>query len=247
MKIALCLTGLIGCEDGIKSYLGQSSKKVLTTAFNHTKKHILHNNDVDVFIHSWELSSQEDILNLYKPKSYKFEKQIVFKDIGNLPQGNPRVQAHFSKWYSIMEAMKLKESYEVENKFTYDFVIQTRFDLLWLQDINFSNFDTNTFHIPHVIKNGQPWGWPTGWCNNEIGDLFFFSNSKNMDNFSQLYKHINRYLSEGCPVWNDISNHMLSLYHLKKLKLIPDFTKVALNHGKDFELHRWYHNPHTKP
>jgi hypothetical protein len=246
MKIALCLTGLIGSSSD-KSYLSnKNSNTVLATAFHKTKKHIFENNDVDVFIHSWELDSREDILNLYKPKSHKFEKQIVFKDIGKLPQNNPRVQAHFSKWYSIMEVMKLKQSYEVENKFTYDLVIQTRFDLLWLTDINFTQFDTNAFYIPHTMKKGKSWGWPTGWANNEVGDFFFLSNSKNMDNFSQLYKYINSYLSEGCPTWNHISNHMLALYHLKKIKLLPNNTKVALNHGTNFELYRWKFNPQLK-
>ena len=65
------------------------------------------------------------------------------------------------------------------------------------------------------------WGYP----HNRDGLLgtWFFSNSETMDKFGELYDNLNTYTEDGnCP--NDrsdrISNHQLSLYHLKQIGLL---------------------------
>lgn len=245
MKTAICLTGLIGNLEG-KSYdMGNGTQKVLDICYQKIKKHLLDKNNVDIFLHSWETNYERELIEKYNPKLHIIEKQIYFSksDIGKLPENNKRVQAHFSKWYSIKKAMELKQEYEKQNNFKYDFVLQSRFDLVWLVDVLFDNFDKNKFYIPKTSKGGHPWGWPNGWCNNEIGDLFFFSSSENMDKFSKLYDNINQYLDEGCPVWNHISNHMLAKYHLRKLNLLPNDTELVFDDGIntiDFQLCRSY-------
>ena len=65
-----------------------------------------------------------------------------------------------------------------------------------------------------------------------------------MDKFCTLYDHINSYIHEGCPIWKGISSHMLVKYHLQKLNLLPNNTKVlyddmSSNLG-DFLLYRTY-------
>ena len=49
MKVALCLTGLIGSLQGKSWNKSGGTQKVLDTCFTHNKKHILDKNDVDVF------------------------------------------------------------------------------------------------------------------------------------------------------------------------------------------------------
>ncbi len=242
MKIALCLTGLIGNLKGKSYNKGEGTQKVLDICSEKTKKHILDKNDVDIFLHSWETDYENQLIEKYNPKGCIIEKQIKFKP-GIDVQSNARTQAHYSKWYSIKKAIELKKAYEQQNKFTYDFVLQARFDLVWLVDILFEKFDKDKFYIPKMSQGGVPWGWPNKLAKKEIGDFFFFSNSENMDRFAELYDNINPYIKGGCPTWAGISNHMLAKYHLSKLGLLPDNIELAGDDGIDnidFQLCRSY-------
>lgn len=124
MKIALCLHGMFD------SLTDPNSKGL--DGFNHIKNRIFNKGDVDVYIHSWSMDCKDEILNLYQPKKYIFEKQKDFSDIINsrnlnLLNGWPRspfsVLSHF---YSISECFKLLYK---NNEFEYDIVIKARFDL----------------------------------------------------------------------------------------------------------------------
>ena len=82
MKIALCLHGLVGSTNSL-SYMRDESdtdgKKVCADlSFKDWKRCILDVNDVDVFFHTWDLELEEHLVNLYKPKKYELEKQIIF-------------------------------------------------------------------------------------------------------------------------------------------------------------------------
>jgi hypothetical protein len=50
--------------------------------YNSIKKHIIDSNpeyDFDVFIHCWELVLEKDMVELYKPKLYKFEDNLLWR------------------------------------------------------------------------------------------------------------------------------------------------------------------------
>lgn len=239
MKVALCLTGLIGSLQGKSWNKSGGTQTVLDTCFTHNKKHILDKNDVDVFFHTWDVDYKNQLIDKYKPKRYQAQKQKVFDEI--IPPNSVRVQAHYSKWYSIKECVKMKQNYELQKGFTYDFVLQSRFDLVWTTDVIFSNFDTDKFYIPRTSKYGKPWGWPHKINNHEIGDLFYFSNSHNMNKFSELYYSINPYLLNGCPTFEGISNHMLAKWHLNELGLLENNVELAFDDMKgDFVIVRKY-------
>lgn len=238
MKIALVLTGLVGSLKG-KSYDKKGGEDtVLETCHEKNNEHLLSKNDVDVFFHTWDTHHEKKLVQKYQPKGYEVEDQKIFTNI--IPPSTNRVQAHYSKWYSIKKAMRLKRDHESLYNFKYDFVIQARFDLVWKTDVIFSNFDVDKFYIPGTSKGGLPWGWPHEINNNEVGDLFFFSNSENMDKFAELYDNINPYLLAGCPTFQGISNHMLAKWHLKELKLLPHKTETALDDKTDFVICREY-------
>ena len=238
MRVALCLTGLVGSSSGKSWDKKGGTDEVLETCAKYFNKHMLSKNDVDVFFHTWEIELENQLVEKYNPKLYITEVQKIFTDI--IPSNTPRVQAHYSKWYSIREAIKLKKDYELENNFEYDFVIQSRFDVVWTTDVVFENFDNSKFYIPRLTKGGANWGWPYYYSYNEISDLWFFSNSKNMNEFSKLYNNINRYLVEGCPTFQGISNHMLAKWHLTELGLLPDNTELAFSDLTDFQVCRSY-------
>ena len=115
MKVALCLTGLVGSKSGKSWDKGGGTDEVLETCAKYFNKHMLSKNDVDVFFHTWEIELENQLVEKYNPKLYITEVQKIFTDI--IPSNTPRVQAHYSKWYSIREAIKLKKDYELEKDY----------------------------------------------------------------------------------------------------------------------------------
>jgi hypothetical protein len=198
------------------SYKDESSL-VLKYVSKFFRKYIIDNNDVDIFIFSWETDKEKEFENLLNPKKMKLVPQINFEPPEHLEGKNPkRVLAHYSRWYGFKEVMKLKSEYEKEFGFKYDLVVNGRFDLCFNRAINFNNLDTTKFHIPELP--GSHYGWPNS---NEILDHLFGSNSETMDKYSNLFDKLDEYTSPGqCPQWNTISNHFLMVWHLEKLGLL---------------------------
>lgn len=246
MKIALCLYGTIGGTSGKAGEKNGSQLDVFQHAFPHYKKFILDNNEVDVFIHSWDTEIKDTVVENYKPKLSVFQSQKTF-DIPNTIENTQRVQNHFSRWYSCKKCLKLKKSYEVDNNIRYDFVMLTRQDIAWQREINFSEYDVNSFYVANWYQHhtGQPMGYPNGEYNMSLQDMWFFSNSDNMDEISNLYDNIPQFCSENPELtkYRGISNHRLLYYKLKKMGIIPDKLKFTMNYHtleySDTPLVRW--------
>ena len=81
MKIALCLAGRTG---GIEID-GKSSNQKLNPilSYNLYKKNILSipDNDVDIYMHSWNKEDENRLVNLYSPIKYLFEDPISNNNI----------------------------------------------------------------------------------------------------------------------------------------------------------------------
>ena len=166
MRYALCLHGLLGSLDG-KSGASDSSLDVLDLSYNHLEKYILSRNDIDIFIHSWDIGYENEIKQKFKPKRSKIEIQKRF-------EGERRVQNHYSRWYSFMESVKLKTKHENENNFKYDGVMVSRFDVAWLKYIEFSNYDMDYFYVSQWYRGDK-----IRKDENKIKDIWFLSSSKN--------------------------------------------------------------------
>jgi len=229
MKIALCFSGLIGGMKGKSQHMMEGSEESLKISSEHIKKHIIDKNNVDVFIHSWEVELKDLLIRTYEPKKSKFEQQIIFDIPSHLPN-NLRAQSHYSRWYGNKEVISLKNQWEIENSFLYDVVMVLRFDTVWYTDIIFSDFDMNYFYLAKLfLKGGQEYGWPN--ANPEVIDHFIFSNSINMNIFyGTIYNKLNEYTrSDQCPTWNYISHHFLIVWHFRKLGLL-DLIKFPFIH-----------------
>ncbi len=223
MKVAVLMHGLVGNTDKY------GTGKIIDPSISHGyfKERILDVNDhVDVFAHSWSLEYENQIDNLYSPKKSIFEKQIVFDfeyivgdpngpggEINKWADGkfrgldNLRFHSMFSKFYSGKMANELKRQYEIENGFRYDMVMLTRYDLAYLVDFDFSKFKKDKFYaIPPISHHG-------------INDLWFISNSENMDNFCQIYDWITHI--EHFP-HKFTHNHWLSRYYLEQTGMIKN-------------------------
>jgi hypothetical protein len=191
MKTALCLSGQT-------RFVKQCYDEILYP-------YILKGNNIDVFIHTWDIDKSQinkhfinsgghmmgsaitenqiqETLDLYNPVSYKVESQIQFElnKFSERTLSNIRSDYLYSMFYSIYQSNKLKIEYEEKNNFKYDWVIRSRFDVKINERIDFHRSYSGVINVP------------SGCFNSEKGytDCFAFSNSKNMDVYSNTYNHI---------------------------------------------------------
>lgn len=192
MKIALCLHGYFNSQRD-KNSLGDDG-------FHHIKKHILNNNNVDIYIHSWDIENEEKIISLYRYfiKNIKLQNQIDFKPLYyqnklNLLPSRDGVTPFwnvFSQFYSIQKSFELM----IESKINYDIIIKARFDLGRInrntsgsgfsenphavQCINFNkNLNMNLLHMAYwqYLETEGP------------ADMWFYSNKENMSYFAKIF------------------------------------------------------------
>lgn len=184
--------------------------------YEELKKWFLDKYDCDVFIHTWyDISNPlsgghsfaqtkqynfveedyENILKLYKPKNYNFQRPITFDNTGVTNKFGFKLNSILSAFYSIQSSYQLIE--EVEEY--YDYVIRTRFDLqftdyispecVFLDDISKLNPNELNFFS---YENNDPSVRP---C--EIDDLFGISSMKIMKTYSETFSWILYYLYLG--------------------------------------------------
>lgn len=224
MKVAYLMNGVIGGLSG-KNYEGYDDISIQKQIIQYTSRthHMLiqDNVEIDYFIFSWEPDLHDTYINVYQPKKIKSQSQIKFdmpdhyKDVAD----NPRVQAHYSRWYGAKEVLNLLLEYIRETNTTYDLVINTRLDLCYQQSINLKTYDNAKFHIARPVNN-KKYNWPD---NIEVVDRFFASSLENMTNFLQLFNFLNEYTLPGqCQQWKLISSHFLAVWHLQKIGLLNE-------------------------
>jgi len=191
MKIALCLHGYFNSSRDASSFG--------LDGYMHIKKHILDGNDVDVFIHSWDVDNEEKIKELYGSitKDCLFEPQIDFKPLFIKNQLDT-VPVHFgatpfwnvfSQYYSVQKSFELM----IKSNIKYDCVIKSRFDLgrinrnisgpglpnpYPVQCINFKpDYDMNNLFM-------ADWQY---FDTEGPADMWFYGNMEIMSNFSKIF------------------------------------------------------------
>ena len=81
MKLALCLSGLVCC---IKKF-GKGSPIDYRLPYQHFKKNISDNQiELDVFMHSWSVDYQSELIECYKPKDYISGTKMNFARLKNV-------------------------------------------------------------------------------------------------------------------------------------------------------------------
>lgn len=174
MKIALCFSG---------------QPRGLSAAFEYYKKNLLSVYDVDVFCHSWNSNLNEKILELYSPKSYKFEPSKFGEECDkkylNTPNPDkwpPRFTV--SALYSVNQSLKLCENKNIE----YDWVIKTRYDYALNVVIPFQKLNKTKLYIPNCRMVPE---------RNFGNDQFAFSSYENMKKYMSIYPNIDKYYDMG--------------------------------------------------
>lgn len=94
---------------------------------------------------------------------------------------NPhRFATSYPQLFTMYDANNLKKDYERTNSFTYDVVIKSRPDFIFLK-----NIDTQINNINNSVKSIN--SKPTYYFPNRIFDIMFISSSKNMDKITEAY------------------------------------------------------------
>lgn len=205
-KIALCISGHLRTFD---------------SNFKTVKEHILDKFDCDTFIHTWDtlgLSYRpgdsnlhiadthkhlHTINQLYSPKKIVIEKA---KHFNITPLMHQRCNEHrdihgiLAMFYKIEECNKLRQEYELENNFKYDFVIRFRGDL-WLEELFpiDNRITSNHLYLPIYGNFG-------GAC-----DQMAFGSPDVMDKYCSMYSNVEKCLKAGC--W--VNPEKLLLFHLE--------------------------------
>ena len=254
MKIALVLAGVVGNKQ-TKAGSKKSAPEILNLGYEKYKEALLDKYDVDVYLHSWSVDFEKEILELYKPKGHIIEKQEFF-DIpahvrGDSPSQPNRRHNHYSRWRSTQKALNLVKKSGIE----YDYVLLSRYDIAFEKMIDFSSLDKNKIYcskwmgvsydqagdifndgvgIYYKLENKIDtstlrWynrGYP--YDREGILDIWFVANSKNIQIFSDLFDKIGEYMVPGrCPQAPLVSSHKLSLYHIIQKGKLKDLEFIT--------------------
>lgn len=204
LKIALCLFGSIGFKDKPKNL----STDIIdpTLCFKSFKKNLLDLYDVDIFFHTWSSEYDKNILTLYNPKKSIIEKQIMFdtnldeyslnyieyyNEVDNLNFKNQSSKKYYedfvfrtkSRWHSQITSLELLNEYKIKNKIQYNFVVQTRFDIIMKKKLDFENLNLDVMHL--VIGSNHN--------KSQLLDTLFVSNYDNAVKFIKLKNKLNEY------------------------------------------------------
>ncbi len=190
--------------------------------YNSIKKHIIDSNpeyDFDVFIHCWELVLEKDMVELYKPKLYKFEDNLLYKEeiLSKIGEQTKKTYdySQCSHALSTKKSLELKDEYEKTNNFVYDTVILYRPDLLLWKDMILNRYSSNNIYVNK---------WRRG-----AGDFHFVMSSENAGKLKWMYDDVNKL---GSPLTHSMFYTYIT--GIMKQKLIMD----DIDAGKDQEVCR---------
>jgi len=214
LKIAILFSGVydLTIKDKEVSSNERIPKKYLNHCEKHFKKYIL-NNNVDVFIHSYNSEHNNILIDFYKPKQYIFEEKIKIKVkdtyIHPCYKESP-TYCLLSKTYSEKKVIELKMEYEKKHNFKYDFCLLTRFDVVWFNNINYDLL--NTPNIDNVIFHS--------YCNkfnskkfNGVLEHFILATSSGIDKYKDYHDYLN-----SINIQNNSSEN--SIFHIYQSKFI---------------------------
>lgn len=220
MRIALCISG---------------QPKFYEKSYKYLLKNIISNFEhVDIFLHAWKGESdneQNNILKLYNPKKYLFEKEKLH--ILNYPfkQSKSFPNNVFSMFYSIKKSNQLKEKYEKENNFKYDWVFRLRFDFAINKFFNeevLRELNNNLIYLNNFEEYDNP----------HCADCFGFSGSHQMNVYSNTYDNILLYGKEGIVLAGEAMLYNQLIKNNLKLKLFdvnhpfePDYKTCWCRHS----------------
>lgn len=261
MKIALCYHGIAKGSNFKEGGLPVGYAK----EFESIKENLIQvnkNHQFDIFLHSWSIESQYEVISKMNPKSFLFESSKVFKKITFFKYIKEytkkflgksyeftRLNNIYSRWNSFYKVCNLVKNSNEE----YDVIIVTRFDMflfkpLLLDELSLDKFYSGDWisykledkellepeYRKHDVKNLKMFkkGYP--FDNEGLQDFFFISSSDYMLNsFSLIFKELKSLIKKYGP-----SNHLIALGKLEQDKNLNNHERVMV-YNQDYFLSRW--------
>ena len=183
MKIALCISG---------------QPRMWEKGFEYHYENIIKDNDVTVFLHSWEMPADQMQAISEKYNAYSFitshNLTVDLSKYTNTPPPSPNWKVKdgrmstYAQLYAIKECMQTKRDYEKYTDMKFDWVVRSRFDFAINVRIPFEELDSSKLHIPNCRRTS----------NRDFGsDQFAFSSSDNMDKYADAYNYIDTLYASG--------------------------------------------------
>lgn len=151
------------------------------------------------------------ILDVYKPKKWLFETPKEFNYDKRADEYRVKyldANDSLSFFYSMHMANKLKREYELDNGFVYDSVMRIRFDNVFYQTFNISEYDNKKLmYVPFDFVHEQG-----------IADRWALSSSKNMDIYTDIYPNLTDFVINDKVSWQ---NENALGYWIRKKNKIP--------------------------
>lgn len=216
MRVAVCFRGQLRTY----KHTLENLKRFFNTIDNG-------NATIDYFYHTWndnlyfpsdghKLSAIEN--NAYELADYDktfLEKQLnpkmyIIEDYNKYKRRSTTIEHWGAIFYSIFQVNELKKKYEKINKFTYDLVINTRFDLVFPLTAKFPDLklheNTGYSFMPMDELTGEE-----GYRN--FDDMIFYGSSNSIDIITKIYpkfilpelnqKRFDSYFNKN-ENWNDV-------------------------------------------
>lgn len=261
MKVALCLHGYAANAGGLQAAFAGNE---------YIKRKLLYDNDVDVFVHSWDLANESTIKFMYPLTDFVFEKQNNFdEELKKFDETwfnekfnrnetmfkNNTIFRGLSFLYSRYRAVQIKNDYQKKHNVKYDCTFLGRFDLgtrgkehpqkYYATNFNFlKDSDMSKLHCAYWDQFNH--GFPDHW---------FYSNDENITTVADLYNSVFKYYQPSSDYvdsvlngWIDsdeddiFSNEMLRENKSKKLK---EWSKwECVDNHKLYKWHFYQNNLH---
>jgi len=187
MNVAVLLKGAISKTTGRSNLPGGSDRPGnfvnYKSCYNSIIQHIVKANpshSFDFFIHTWHPELQQELVELYSPKSYLFESNDIYTQelLNKIHSCGAPVQdfGQVSHCLSIKRVTDLLEQYVTKSETQYDRTIFYRLDVLLWKDIILEQYSQDTIYCNH--------------CTNQNGDFHFVMNYHNALLFGNIYNSI---------------------------------------------------------
>jgi hypothetical protein len=154
----------------------------------------------------WNADSLETFTNRYAPVKMVTEKEFDYASVNQDIYNTPFARETVSMYNSYLRVSQIKQDYEKQQDFKYDWVIRSRTDFGLNKKLEFEKMDNSKLYI---VDGGIP------TMNNRAFDCnFAFGNSENMDTYCDLFLNLENYvLREGA---GPLSGEPLLYHHLYK-------------------------------
>lgn len=178
MKLAFCLFGIVGGRAGKN---GAGGDVDFTKCYESYVSNIFQKHNVDVYIHTWSVQHEKALRKLYNPVTSLFEAQRQFETCEPYKADKFR---SLSRWYSTQQVLSMVNG-------QYDWVMLSRFDLIWLHRFEFETLEPGKFYlanynVPGVRENQcAPEGKKRKW-----NDLWIVGSQVHMTKLKDLYDQV---------------------------------------------------------